>query len=243
MKLFGYNKNDRCKLCGKSQCTLHHIISNCAVSLDGKRYMWRHDSVLANIEKVLRPHIDKWNENHKLSDVPHISKSFTSAGKVKKGVKLPRPSFLDGVNDWELLVDYDHAQIVFPPEIYSTPERPDIVIWSKSKKTVLLIELTCPAEEGIEAAQIRKEARYSKLIAKFPSAWRKNAKLMTIEVGARGFIAHSVGKCLNNIGFNNRLKNKLCKTLSLVCVKCTYTIYLAATSNAWTQKDLLVLED
>jgi len=192
---------------------------------------------------VLRPHIDKWNENHKLSDVPHISKSFTSAGKVKKGVKLPRPSFLDGVNDWELLVDYDHAQIVFPPEIYSTPERPDIVIWSKSKKAVLLIELTCPAEKGIEAAQIRKEGRYSELIAKFPSAWRKNAKLMTIEVGARGFIAHSVGKCLNNIGFNNRLKNKLCKTLSLVCVKCTYTIYLAATSNAWTQKDLLVLED
>ena len=45
----------------------------------------------------------------------------------------------------------------FPPVIYSTSERPDIVIWSASARLVILLELTVPAEEGIVAAP---QARY-----------------------------------------------------------------------------------
>src|SRR4051812_34590104 len=48
--------------------------------------------------------------------------------------------------------------LVFPPAICSTALRPDAVLWSSLSRTVILLELTCPAEEGIEAAQIRKEA-------------------------------------------------------------------------------------
>ena len=50
-------------------------------------------------------------------------------------------------------VDFDGKKTVFPPEIYSTPERPDVVIWSGSRKSVILIELTCPSEEGFVQAQ------------------------------------------------------------------------------------------
>ena len=37
-------------------------------------------------------------------------------------------SLLDGSTDWKLLVDFTKEKIVFPPEIHSTPERPDIVL-------------------------------------------------------------------------------------------------------------------
>ena len=55
---------------------------------------------------------------------------------------------LSNASDWKIIVDLPGVNFVFPPEIFNTNERPDIVIWSAKLKKVLLIELTCPAEEG-----------------------------------------------------------------------------------------------
>ena len=68
-------------------------------------------------------------------------------------------------NDWKMLVDFEDRKMVFPPVICATNLRPDIVIWSKRSRVVILIELTCCAEEGISAAQLRKENRYAELMA------------------------------------------------------------------------------
>ena len=70
---------------------------------------------------------------------------------------------LHGASDWKLLVDFERHKIMFPPEIYSTDERPDVIIWSASLRKIILIELTCPAEEGIQAASERKLRRYETL--------------------------------------------------------------------------------
>jgi hypothetical protein len=101
---------------------------------------------------------------------------------------------LDGATDWKLLIDFTKEKIVFPPEIYSTPERPDIVLFSTKLHRVLLVELTCPAEEGFEAAAIRKQARYLPLVSNInndkSNPWK--ASVFNIEAGARGFVAHSM---------------------------------------------------
>ena len=77
--------------------------------------------------------------------------------------------------------------LVFPPAICSTELRPDAVLWSSLTRTVILLELTCPAEEGIEAAQIRKEARYAGLMAEITEQ-KWTPTLLTFEVGARGLV-------------------------------------------------------
>ena len=82
--------------------------------------------------------------------------------------------------------DYKHKRAVFPPNIYATSERPDIVIWSDSSRRVFLLELTCPAEEGIEAARARKQAKYKGLVDGINSSKCWSAKLYTLEIGARG---------------------------------------------------------
>ena len=56
-------------------------------------------------------------------------------------------------------------QLRFPTEITTTSLRPDIVVWSTKAKSVHLVELTVPMEEGIEAAFERKKAKYSDLAA------------------------------------------------------------------------------
>ena len=73
---------------------------------------------------------------------------------------------------------------------------PDIVIWSAALKKVVMIELTCPAEEGIEAARERKLGRYFQLKQDIANAgWV--ADLLTIEVGAGGYVAYSVERCFS----------------------------------------------
>ena len=86
--------------------------------------------------------------------------SFVRAGQAKKlPTSAPRRGLLDYANDWKILVDFDSKPITFPPVICATSERPDVIIWSPLSRTVILLELTCPAEEGIAAAQLRKECR------------------------------------------------------------------------------------
>ena len=136
-----------------------------------------------------------------------------------------------------------HNQISSPPEIWSTDDRPDIVVWSISSRRVFLIELTCPAEEGIEAAQLRKEGRYAPLCAHITDNTSWTPTLFTIEVGARGFVAHTVRRWIRKFGSSNRSATKLCKTLSIIVARCTYGIYLARNSTSWHPNRALVVYD
>ena len=70
--------------------------------------------------------------------VPAISSSFVPAGA--------------SVSDWKLLVDFRHNPYLFPPHIFATTERPDILMYSNSLRVVIFDELTCPTEEGIAEA-------------------------------------------------------------------------------------------
>ena len=153
LRLSGYTPTAFCSLCGDNQCTLHHILVNCSCALAGGRYIWRHDSVLSTIEPVLRAHLSSL-KNEKDARHPPIEKSFVRKGdKLANPAKLaPRKSLLSGSTDWQLLVDYSDRPIVFPRAILATNQRPDIVTWSVALKKVVMIELTCPSEEGIEPA-------------------------------------------------------------------------------------------
>ena len=63
-----------------------------------------------------------------------MSSAFVKAGtapdKTHTSKKDGREHMLSKANVWKLLVDLPGSNYVFPPEIYSTAERPDILIWS-----------------------------------------------------------------------------------------------------------------
>ena len=134
------------------------------------RYTWRHDSVLQDIERALQNLIPTFNAKTPTIFAEVAKKDFKScfvrAGQRKKPLNKSqeRRCLLDFANDWKLQVDFKDRKLVFPPAICSTDLRPDAVIWSALSRTVILLELTCCAEEGIEGAQIRKEARYAELL-------------------------------------------------------------------------------
>ena len=99
-----------------------------------------------------------------------------------------------------MALSYIYISFDFPAEICGTSQRPDIVVWSPLSKIVILIELTCPAEEGIQNATNRKQERYTDLqLLIRQNNWKSH--LFTIEVGARGFVAKSTIKNVSSTRF------------------------------------------
>ena len=104
-----------------------------------------------------------------------------------------------------------------------------------------MIELTCPAEEGIEAARERKLGRYFQLKQDIDGAgWA--AGLLTIEVGARGYVAYSTERSFRQLGMPKRTVSSLCKSLSRVVARCSYAIYLSRNNKDWDKKRALLAE-
>ena len=174
-----------------------------------------------------------------------IKKTTKPIKFVKKGTsqKTRGPvdrssSVIDKAKDWELLIDFDDNRILFPPEIYSTAQRPDIVILSRSIQCVIIAELTCGAEEGFVNAKLRKKGRYTKLVSAInddgDNPW--SALLFTIEVGARGFVGYSLISFLRNIGRPSRQIRSTCKRISLISAKCSFGIYLMRANEHWDAK-------
>jgi hypothetical protein len=246
LKLWGYKDNDDCALCGL-RCTLHHIISGCQKALKQGRYTWRHDSVLANLRPELENHIASVNSqkvNAGPACVP-ISRSFVAQGASSAHIPkktLQVPSLLTGANDWTMLMDLG-PKLIFPPEINSTTDRPDIVIYSPSLHKVIIVELTCPAEEGIQAASIRKKAKYLDLITAInkddANPW--TASLHTIEMGARGFVSFSLPRFLRGIGFPSRKSSTLCKCVSRATATCSHAILIASSDKLWHNKGYVLV--
>ena len=246
LKLWGYIDFATCALCGGKQCTLHHLLVNCPFALNQGRYTWRHDSVLQDIERALQNLIPTFNAKTPTIFAEVAKKDFKScfvrAGQRKKPLNKSqeRRCLLDFANDWKLQVDFKDRKLVFPPAICSTDLRPDAVIWSALSRTVILLELTCCAEEGIEGAQIRKEARYAELLKQIEEQ-KWTVTLLTLEIGARGLVGSRTFRSFVVLGFSVRSANTLCKSLSDIASRCSYGIYLAHSTTVWPHNNDLVV--
>ena len=247
LKLIGYKDSSKCNLCNREPCNTSHILAGCPQALRSKRYTWRHDSVLLTLLPELEKRITDHNQQAISSDtysppIP-ISSSFVKSGTKPSLVinKAPcRQNLLTDANDWQLLIDFEHQKLVFPPQICSTNKRPDIIIWSQNHRTVLIIELTVPADENIVAAQIRKTARYQELSDLVKSINNWNSKIITIEVGARGFVAKSMNSFLRSIGFSHKESSSVCKSISMIVARCSHHIFAQRNNTSWHKGPLLV---
>ena len=246
LNLIGATEDAKCNICNYAPCHTSHILAGCPQALRTKRYTWRHDSVLLTLSYELEKRIAIHNEKFitPVYQPPKtISSSFVKPGTTTlpsvNGKRPPNRNLLAGANDWQLLIDFEHQKMVFPPEICSTNQRPDIVIWSHSRRVVLLVELTVPADENIEAAQIRKTARYLELadLAKSINYW--DSKIITIEAGARGFVAKTTNSFLRSIGFPPKETSSICKSISLIVARCSHYIFMHRDNMTWRKCPLL----
>jgi hypothetical protein len=185
LKRWGLAGDDKCILCGAGGSGVAHVLSGCKVSLHGGRCRKRHDAILKVLVHEIQVEINKI-KNQKSTTAPKPKwPVFVKEGSEKEVPKgREQTGFLDSIKDWEMLVDLE-KQLKFPQWIFSTKLRPDMVLYSTSKKILVIIELTCPSEENIELRHAEKTAKYEDL----EMECRKNGwktRFFAVEVGARG---------------------------------------------------------
>ncbi|GFO07700.1 reverse transcriptase [Plakobranchus ocellatus] len=137
---------------------------------------------------------------------------FTKDGRVKKWhggsitIDTHRKGLLDGCDDWVVSADLPEWER-HPDVIRKTALRPDIVIHSASTQQIIMVELTVPYENKMEEAHAFKEGKYLDLTKELKKDGYK-AKVMPVEIGARGFVTYSAFGLLSklSIGGNKRTK-------------------------------------
>ncbi|XP_069103824.1 uncharacterized protein [Argopecten irradians] len=92
--------------------------------------------------------------------VTFLKSGTRATGSVEAG------GILATARDWEMRADI-HQKIGFPAEVASTPLRPNVVLWSRSSKQVVLVELTVPWEDRMEEANERKQQKYQQLVEEY----------------------------------------------------------------------------
>ena len=230
-----------CALCGKP-CTLRHVLNACSVALFQGRYTWRHNSVLSVLQRHLLKFWDYARQQPEHQQAPFIRFVPERARAPRLPIirrsrrPLPYQDALRCAQDWEFLFDLGEG-LVFPPEIAATNQRPDIVIFSRSLRQVILIELTVPLEDRVSDAHSRKHDRYLPLLVNCESnGW--HATHFPVEVGCRGFVAFSLTRCLKDLGFPTYWAKRVRNECSRVAQRCSYLLYLRRSIREWT-RDLL----
>ena len=93
LRMWKIRGDAKCYLCNRSPCTLHHILVNCYPALHGKRYNWRHDSVLSTLHPVLTKQLTSYNSSKTTNFPKHIPIHFIKSGNTStKGIRYQRPS-------------------------------------------------------------------------------------------------------------------------------------------------------
>ena len=240
MRLWKYSNTGNCNLCGWNNCNLKHILTCCNVALNGKRYNWRHDQVLRVICSTLTEQLKSANSKKTTSEKKWINFKSSTGKYQKPQQKLEAEAdVFEGVKDWVIVCDEDERKKEFPQHISNTSQRPDIVVYSDSKKKVFLIELTCGDESKFENQRARKETRYSQLLANIDATdW--SSQLFTVEVGCRGFYHHTLPRLFNFFKVPKHLKKKALNEAAMIALRCSYTIWLSRDNRIWSSNYELV---
>ena len=157
--------------------------------------------------------------------------TFVKAGSKPKKMKTATSGLLHQTSDWKLIWDFN-SQLIFPAFIALTQLRPDLVIFSTSRQTVIIIELTCPCEENMESWHHKKVEKYNQLCnAVKQNGWKVH--FFAVEIGACGYCAESLRICFRQLGFNNKHTKAAVKELSSVAMQCSFSIWLSRGNAVW----------
>ena len=225
---FGTEQN--CDLCGTNNASLQHILSGCNTALTQGRLRWRHDQVLRKLAEVVEKRRQEANNESPRGSQQRIH--FLRQGDPALHTnKRPAPKSLTPGVEWKMEVDLGR-QLHFPREINCTTLRPDMVLWTTAGKSALLVELTVPWEEGLEAAHERKRAKYADLVAECrEGGW--STRLYPVEVGARGFVGDSTTRLLKDLGLRGTRLHKATREISEEAEKASFWLWLRRRDKVW----------
>ena len=148
---------------------------------------------------------------------------FIKAGHQPPKHKSNPAGILHLISDWVLTSDF-HNNYVFLFEITVTELHPEIVIFSKTHRCVVLLELTCHYEENMVNWYLIKLSKYSGLVEIIRSnEWPFD--LFAVEVRAGGYPSQFLNNSLKRLGLQNKLSNSTVKNIGWISVEFSFYIW------------------
>ena len=135
-------------LCSKDVCTTAHILGAFKVLLQQGKNTFKHNNVSHKITANTKNFVLSIKKT-----VPSFSRSSIKIVENEAKVlykRTPPVGTLHHGSDWDTLVDLN-SNNWFPAHITFTQVRPDITIFFRRLRKVILIELTCSCEENMES--------------------------------------------------------------------------------------------
>ena len=246
LRRWGNQEVDPCCCLCHRMATLRHLLCACPIALQQGRYTWRHDSVLCVLQHRLKAF---WSAESTQRTVQAIMASkgqklihFVPAGQPlppkKPRIRPPLSSqaILLQADDWDFLFDID-GKLKFPVEVAVTSQRPDVVIYSRKTKTIIMLELTVPIEDRVHIAHDLKTSKYAELATTCEGNGFR-VHLFPIEVGCLGFCPHSILDALEALGLPKSTARQIRTECSRVALRCSYVIFLRRNAPDWGEKTL-----
>ena len=132
---------------------------------------------------------------------------------------------VSGVMTTTSLRTFQPRNIDPPHHLCPTNLRPDLVIWNDAKRTVMLIELTCPFEENFVDAAVRKHARYHDL-ATMARSEGVQCSVWPIQIGSRGMIdTDSLEDLIKFLHLSGSAVSSFLVSLSSIVIRGSFSIW------------------
>ena len=144
---------------------------------------------------------------------------------------LASQAILLQANDWTFLYDLE-GQLQFPIEAAVTSLRPDVVLFSRSSKTIVLLELTVPLEDNVHLAHDRKTTKYSALVTTCEENGFKT-HMFALEVGCLGYCPHSFLHCFEALGLPKSAARQIRSEASKTALRSSYVLFLRRGMPTW----------
>ena len=210
LRRWGLTEDCKCELFSESE-TPHHVLSNCKYALDNGRYTWRHNKVLKEMVEATKMVVARVNSRKIILQrkVYFLREGFHYP--ARKTDSLRGETFSHRLNDWTDAADLEGLRH-YSQLLRDSGRRPEVVFTSSSD-AFILVELTVPWEDRIEASNVLKTKKYSDLAKELKDSGFQ-VKLMPVEVRARGLVGKSAYTFLNQIVLSDRERNKATKKMS-----------------------------
>ncbi|CAG9560099.1 unnamed protein product [Danaus chrysippus] len=224
---WGKGTEKTCYICGKAVGTAKHLLVGCKVLLDSGQYSRRHDRVLEIIREAVSLSVARAQRE--------ITTNERSIGFVREGTRAIKSnvkpySILKAASDWTIMMDTYEKQYKIPEDICASASRPDIFLYSRILKRVVMIELTVPWETNIPKDHAIKVNKYYELTNELTRN-RFVVDLYAVEVGARGITAKSLYNLLKDLGLSRTNINSFLERTSKAALVGSFQIWLGRERN------------
>ena len=177
-KIDNTQEKSKCRMCGKVDETVNHIISECNM-LAQREYKWRHDCVGRKIHWEL---CRKYGLAASARWYEHQPETFTKNDSCKLL--------------WDFSIQTDHV---------IQARRPDVILIDKEKKECKIIDFAIPYDSWVNAKEMKKTENYQDLAREVQKLWNMRTKVIPIVIGAPGTAPKKLSKRLDDLGIGKRI--------------------------------------